>query len=128
MGFLVEAEAFDEWKHAKNWNGYSRYFDEWAKRDLTDFVRRDRNHPSVIIWSAGNEIPDIVKPDGIGTAKMLVDTFHALDNTRPVTVGINYGGQVFSQTNGEFAKIFDVVGVNYNPWVCRDTIPKNSPK
>ncbi len=128
LGFLVEAEAFDEWKHAKNRDGYWRYFDEWAKRDLTDFVKRDRNHPSIILWSAGNEIPDIVKPDGIGTAKMLVDTFHALDNTRPVTVGINYGRQVFSQGNGEFAKIFDVVGVNYNPWTCRDTIPKKFPE
>lgn len=124
MGFLVEAEAFDEWKHAKNRNGYWRYFDKWAKRDITDFVKRDRNHPSIIIWSAGNEIPDIVKPDGIDTAKILVDTFHKLDATRPVTVGINYGSQVFSRkSNGKFARIFDVVGVNYNPWSCRDTIP-----
>lgn len=61
MGFLVMNEAFDEWKVGKpqvKGNGYSSYYDEWHERDVTDFVRRDRNHPSVVVWSCGNEIGD----------------------------------------------------------------------
>jgi hypothetical protein len=61
MGFLVMAEPFDEWRQPKAQTpvyGYHRYFDEWAVRDLTDMILRDRNHPSIVLWSAGNEVPD----------------------------------------------------------------------
>ena len=60
MGFLVMNEAFDEWRSPKGQikNGYHLYFDEWYERDLTNFIHRDRNHPSVVLWSAGNEVPD----------------------------------------------------------------------
>ena len=64
MGFLVMAEAFDEWTVGKVDDGYHRYFTEWSKRDLVDFVHRDRNHPSIVLWSAGNEIGEQSMPHG----------------------------------------------------------------
>src|SRR5580765_714622 len=71
MGFLVMAEAFAE----------------WSERDVTDFVRRDRNHPSIVLWSAGNEIGEQTRPEGVAVLKRLIDIFHREDPTRPVTTG-----------------------------------------
>ena len=64
MGLVVMDEAFDMWRIAKMPNGYHKYFDEWSERDMRDMVHRDRNHPSVIMWSIGNEIPEQGKPEG----------------------------------------------------------------
>ena len=80
-------EAFDEWKAGKVPQGYNVYFDEWAERDLAEFVQRDRNHPSVVLWSAGNEIPEQVRPDGHLVLKRLQDIIHREDPSRLVTTG-----------------------------------------
>jgi beta-galactosidase len=122
LGITVFDEAFDSWRRGKNPNDYSLYFDEWWQRDLTDFVRRDRNHPSVVIWSAGNEIHnEQTDPDGWKTLKDLVDTFHKEDpleaGGRPVTAA---NDNVHAEPNGatpEFMAGQDVAGYNYvNRW------------
>ena len=88
IGLMVMDEAFDGWMKAKAKYDYGLYFNEWWQRDLSDFLRRDRNHPSVIMWSIGNEVPGWKPPD----QKRLVDFVHELDPTRPVTQGRGYGG------------------------------------
>ena len=113
MGFLVMAEAFDEWTIGKVPQGYHRYFAEWSERDVTDFVRRDRNHPSIVLWSAGNEIGEQSAPDGAQVLRRLVDIFHREDPTRPVTTG---NDRIVADSNPatlDFLKAEDVVGYNY---------------
>jgi beta-galactosidase len=128
MGFLVMNEAFDEWKVPKGQigpNGYSNYFDEWYERDVTNFVHRDRNHPSVVLWSAGNEIGDQSAPQGAETLRKLLAVFHSEDPTRPVTAGCdNIASEPPSHTaRPEFLALLDVVGYNYvDRW--RDRIEK----
>jgi beta-galactosidase len=118
MGFLVMNEAFDEWKVPKGQigpNGYSNYFDEWFERDVQNFVRRDRNHPSVVLWSAGNEVGDQEHPRGAETLKKLLDVFHAEDPTRVVTVGCDHicSEPASKAARPEFLSLLDVVGYNY---------------
>jgi beta-galactosidase len=118
MGFLVMDEAFDEWKIGKGQvrgNGYSNYFDEWYERDVKNLIHRDRNHPSVVIWSAGNEVPDQSHARGAETLRKLLDIFHREDPTRSVTVGCD---QIMSEplanrVRPEFLALLDVVGYNY---------------
>ncbi|WP_405295687.1 glycoside hydrolase family 2 TIM barrel-domain containing protein [Algibacter sp. Ld11] len=112
LGIVVIDEAFDEWKLPKVPNGYSNYFDEWAEIDLRDMIKRDRNHPSIIMWSIGNEILEQGKPDGWKTAKMLNDICKDEDNTRPTTAGFNHYPASFKN---KLAYQIDVVGVNYKP-------------
>lgn len=88
LGLMVMDEAFDGWMKAKAEFDYGIYFDEWWQRDLNDFIRRDRNHPSIIMWSIGNEVPGWKPPD----QKRLVDFVKQLDPTRPVTQGRGYRG------------------------------------
>lgn len=139
-GFLVQDEAFDEWEHPKNkwvegWNkgepsldGYASDFAEWAEADLRDMVLRDRNHPSIIFWSIGNEIDypndpyshpvleDRYKADkpeakGMGDiAKKLVSVVKQYDQTRPVTAAL---ASVIMSNETEFPDALDVVGYNY---------------
>ncbi|WP_291112108.1 MULTISPECIES: glycoside hydrolase family 2 TIM barrel-domain containing protein [unclassified Flavobacterium] len=85
LGMLVIDEAFDGWKEKKNDYDYSILFDAWWQRDLEAMVRRDRNHPSIIMWSIGNEVIERKKPEAVAIAKMLVDCVHKNDPTRPVT-------------------------------------------
>ncbi len=85
LGFLVMDEAFDEWTAGKTLEGYHRFFGDWSQRDLVDFIHRDRNHPCVVLWSAGNEIQEQVLPGGALVLEPLVATFHREDPTRPVT-------------------------------------------
>ncbi len=116
MGFLVMNEAFDEWRVPKGQigpYGYSQYFDEWHERDVTDFVRRDRNHPSVVIWSCGNEIGDQDVPRGIETLRDLVSIFHREDPTRLVTAGCDHIASEPKAAPPEFLAALDVVGYNY---------------
>lgn len=112
MGFVVQVEAFDEWQIGKNTNGYHCYFDQWAERDLQAMVRRDRNHPSVIMWSIGNEVREQGKESGAKIARMLTDICHREDPTRLTTAGFN--GHVAAIKNG-LADAVDLVGFNYKP-------------
>ena len=118
LGFLVMNEAFDEWKVGKSQigpYGYANYFDEWYERDVRNFVQRDRNHPSVVLWSAGNEILDQGEPHGAETLRKLLDVFHAEDPTRPVTCGCDHiASEPPTETaRPEFLALLDVVGYNY---------------
>ncbi len=108
MGFLVWDEAFDTWKKGKKKNDYNQLFDAWHEKDLQAMVRRDKNHPSVIIWSIGNEVPD---QRNVALTKALTDIVHKEDSTRPVSNGYNdpNGGR---ESNA--ATALDIMGVNYN--------------
>ena len=116
MGFIVMDELFDQWTLPKNPYDYHLYFNEWSKTDVRDTVRRDRNHPSVIIYSAGNEIRDnhADQEKAKQTLRGLVDTFHENDPTRPVTQALfrpNIEGA--NDYNNGLADLLDVVGQNY---------------
>ena len=111
MGFLVMDEAFDEWKKNKLGNGYGRFFDEWSEKDLSSMVRRDRNHPCVILWSIGNEINEQYVTNAYEMSKRLVDIVKKHDPTRPVTAGCNSPEPA---ANTGFEKPLDVFGFNYN--------------
>jgi beta-galactosidase len=112
MGFLVINEAFDEWKHPKTENGYNQLWDEWAEKDMVAFIHRDRNHPSVIAWSVGNEIREQDIEGGAKYCRFLVDICHREDPARPTTAGFNkWQGAI---KNG-FAEMVDVAGWNYKP-------------
>jgi len=88
MGFVLMNEAFDGWWQAKAKYDYGLYFDKWWQQDLTDFIRRDRNHPSVIMWSVGNEVPRYTPQQ----QKTLVEFAKQVDDTRPITQGRGYEG------------------------------------
>jgi beta-galactosidase len=116
MGFLVMNEAFDEWKAGKGQvrgNGYSRNYDEWHERDVTDFVHRDRNHPSVVLWSCGNEISDQTSEHGVEILRDLIGIFHREDPTRPVTAACDQIAAEPKPAPVEFLSLLDIVGYNY---------------
>ncbi len=113
MGFLVMDEAFDAWESGKVKNDYHLYFDEWSQIDLKDQIHRDRNHPSVVLWSAGNEIPDQIQDKGVGLLKALLATFHQEDPTRPVTTANDGIAADNGSTKIPFLEAEDIVGYNY---------------
>ena len=105
MGFVVIDEAFDKWKSGY----YEKYFDEWWQRDLENMILRDRNHPSIILWSIGNEVTEAWEQgnEGIKRAEMLRDFVHKLEPSRPVTLAAQ------NNHRGDFSAVADVVGYNY---------------
>jgi beta-galactosidase len=115
-GVLVIDEAFDMWERPKNPQDYHLYFKEWWRKDLKSMIYRDRNHPSVILWSIGNEINERADSLGFVIRKHLVKEVHALDNTRPVTEAIcsfwDHAGQKWSTTAQAYSDL-DVGGYNY---------------
>lgn len=118
MGFLVMDEAFDMWKKKKNKYDYYADFAQWHKQDLEDQIKRDRNHPSVFVWSIGNEIREQFDSTGIAITKELVNIVKSLDTTRPVTAAL-------SEWNPEKnfmykADALDLVGLNYHHEVYAD--------
>jgi len=129
MGFIVMDEAFDMWKRKKTTYDYHLYWDEWHKKDLEDQVLRDRNHPSILIWSIGNEIPeqwagkDGKDTSGRSIAKELAGIIHALDTTRPITSALDH-----PDPNNEIYKsgALDLVGFNYHQWDYK-TFPEKFP-
>jgi beta-galactosidase len=110
IGMLVIDESFDMWRQPKRPQDYSNYFDEWWQYDIEAMVKRDRNHPSVIMWSIGNEIPERGEQEGFETSKMLADYVKTLDNTRPVTAAVNGLGP---DKDPYFATL-DISGYNYS--------------
>jgi beta-galactosidase len=112
MGFLVMDEAFDMWKKKKNKHDYYENWDKWHEQDLTDQILRDRNHPSVFMWSIGNEIREQFDSTGISITKELVQIVKRSDNTRPITSALSE-----SLLNKNFiyqSGALDVVGINYH--------------
>ena len=118
-GIVVVVEAFDTWQHAKTHFDYSRYFAKWWERDITDMVKRDRNHPSIIVWSVGNEVQEqwdisTSNPDrnrSIQLTRNIVEAVKRQDNTRPVTATCNH---IRKNNNLLRSEVLDIIGINYN--------------
>ncbi|SHE99255.1 glycoside hydrolase family 2 TIM barrel-domain containing protein [Dysgonomonas macrotermitis] len=126
LGILVIDEAFDQWQKQKNPEDYHRFFDEWHETDLASMVLRDRNHPSIIMWSIGNEIQERSDSSGIAIAKQLKSIVKKYDNTRPVTAAINDywdNPDLKWRTASPLAfEFLDVAGYNYMWWEYENDI------
>lgn len=124
MGFLVMDEAYDMWQKKKNKFDYSLDFEKWHKKDLEDLVKRDRNHPSVFMWSIGNEIREQFDSTGTRLTKELTAIVKEADNTRPVTAALtetHFEKNFIAQAN-----TLDVLGFNYK-YEQYDSLPINFP-
>ena len=110
LGILVINEAFDMWKKGKKQQDYHLYFDQWWQKDIESMILRDRNHPSIIMWSTGNEIPERGEPEGVKTSQMLAEFVRDLDPTRPVTSAVN---GLRPDKDPYFATL-DIAGYNYS--------------
>ena len=125
MGFMMMLEPFDEWDIAKCENGYHRYFNEWAEKDMVNMLHHYRNNPCVVMWSIGNEVPTQCSPEGYKVASFLQDICHREDPTRPVTCGMD---QVTCVLANGFAAMIDVPGLNYRAHryvESYETLPQN---
>ena len=121
MGFMFLAESFDEWAKPKVENGYNRFFKDYAEKDIVNLVHATRNHPSIVMWSSGNEVPDQWGTEGVKRAKWLQDIFHREDPTRPVTVGMD---QVKATIESGFGALLDVPGLNYRVHLYEEAYEK----
>ena len=110
LGMMVMAESFDMWKYPKCKNGYARFFDDWADKDITNLVLANRNHPSIVMWSIGNEIPEQGSAEGRLISIHLQGLCNSLDPTRPVTQGMDRAEEALSSG---FAQAMNVPGFNY---------------
>lgn len=113
LGMMLMIEPFDDWGfRPKSPNGYGAFFNEWATKDITNMVKQYRNSPSVVMWSIGNEVPSQWGPDGVAELTMLQNLVKSLDNTRPVTCGMD---QIRAVLDNGFAASLDIPGFNYKP-------------
>ena len=110
LGMMVMAESFDMWIYPKCKNGYAKFFKEWSDKDITNLVKHHRNHPSIIMWSIGNEIPEQWSKEGMEISKHLQDLCHQYDPSRPVTQGMDRAEEALKSG---FAQVMDVPGFNY---------------
>lgn len=110
LGMMVMAESFDMWIYPKCKNGYAKFFKEWSDKDITNLVKHHRNHPSIVMWSIGNEIPEQWSQEGVQIAKHLQDICHQYDPSRPVTQGMDRAEDALKSG---FAQTMDVPGFNY---------------
>ena len=110
LGMMVMAESFDMWIYPKCKNGYARFFKEWSDKDMENLVLAHRNHPSIVMWSIGNEIPEQGMKGGTDMARHLQDICHRLDPSRPVTQGMDRAEDALKSG---FAQVMDVPGFNY---------------
>lgn len=110
MGMMVMAENFDMWIYPKCKNGYALNFKDWADKDIENLVLNHRNHPSIVMWSIGNEIPEQWSEEGRNISKHLQDLCHKFDPTRPVTQGMDRAEDALKSG---FAQVMDVPGFNY---------------
>ena len=110
LGMMVMAESFDMWIYPKCKNGYAKFFKEWADRDIENLVLHHRNHPSIVMWSIGNEIPEQWSKEGVEISRHLQSLCHRLDPSRPVTQGMD---RAEAALKSGFAQVMDVPGFNY---------------
>ena len=110
LGMMVMAESFDMWIYPKCKNGYAKFFKEWSDRDIENLVLHHRNHPSIIMWSIGNEIPEQWSEEGVKISRHLQNICHRLDPSRTVTQGMD---RAEAALKSGFAQVMDVPGFNY---------------
>ncbi|MCX2452589.1 DUF4982 domain-containing protein [Pedobacter sp. PLR] len=121
MGMMLMAETFDEWKEPKQKNGYHKFFDQWAEKDMVNLIHHYRNNPSVVMWCIGNEVPEQGMVGAAKIAKFLQDICFREDPTRFVTQGMDNPGSVI---NNNFAATMQVAGFNYRPFAYPEAYKK----
>ena len=110
LGLMVMAESFDMWIYPKVKNGYCRFYNDWWQRDLTNLVEANKLHPSIVMWSIGNEIPEQGMEGGMEMTRHMQNLIHSLDPTRPVTAGMD---RIDNALATGYAQVLDIPGMNY---------------